>query len=55
MSVATTTVTDMSSSQHDFDFIFGRWSVRNRKLVDVTDPTCESGSSSTRAATARRS
>jgi hypothetical protein len=41
MSVATTTVTDMSSSQHDFDFIFGRWSVRNRKLVDVTDPTCE--------------
>jgi hypothetical protein len=24
----------------DFDFIFGRWNVRNRKLVDVTDPTC---------------
>jgi hypothetical protein len=30
----------MTSTQHDFDFIFGRWSVRNRKLVDVTDPTC---------------
>jgi hypothetical protein len=30
----------MTSSQHDFDFIFGRWSVRNRKLVDVTDPAC---------------
>jgi hypothetical protein len=24
-----------------FDFIFGRWIVRNRKLVDVTDPACE--------------
>lgn len=24
-----------------FDFIFGRWSVRNRKLVDVTDPACD--------------
>ena len=31
----------MTSSQHDFDFVFGRWSVRNRKLVDVTDPTCD--------------
>lgn len=30
----------MTSSQHDFDFIFGRWSVRNRKLVDTTDPEC---------------
>lgn len=34
-------VARMTSSQHDFDFIFGRWSVRNRKLVDVTDPSCE--------------
>ncbi|HEX4035465.1 MAG TPA: hypothetical protein VHX66_13560 [Solirubrobacteraceae bacterium] len=24
-----------------FDFIFGEWSVRNRKLVDLTDPECE--------------
>jgi hypothetical protein len=24
-----------------FDFIFGSWLVRNRKLVDVTDPACE--------------
>lgn len=31
----------MTSSQHDFDFVFGRWAVRNRKLRDVTDPTCE--------------
>ena len=31
----------MTSSQHDFDFIFGRWTVHNRKLVDVTDPACE--------------
>jgi len=26
--------------RNEFDFIFGRWIVRNRKLVDVTDPTC---------------
>jgi hypothetical protein len=26
-----------------FDFIFGRWMVRNRKLVDVADPGCEDG------------
>ena len=31
----------MASSQHDFDFVVGRWSVRNRKLVDVTDPACD--------------
>lgn len=24
----------------DFDFVFGDWAVHNRKLTDVTDPTC---------------
>jgi hypothetical protein len=32
----------MSEDGHrQFDFIFGRWLVRNRKLVDVTDPACD--------------
>lgn len=26
---------------HAFDFIYGRWTVHNRKLRDVTDPGCE--------------
>jgi hypothetical protein len=30
----------MTASAQDFDFIFGHWDVRNRKLVDVTDPDC---------------
>ena len=41
MSVVADTVPVMTSSQHDFDFIFGHWCVRNRKLVDVTDPACD--------------
>ncbi|MFI8186567.1 hypothetical protein OG539_33515 [Actinacidiphila glaucinigra] len=30
-----------ADGRSDFDFIFGRWQVRNRKLVDVTDVACE--------------
>lgn len=26
--------------RHDFDFIHGSWTVRNRKLADMTDPSC---------------
>ena len=26
---------------HAFDFIYGHWTVHNRKLRDVTDPACE--------------
>jgi len=25
----------------EFDFIFGTWKIRNRKLIDVTDPACD--------------
>ncbi|WP_209309090.1 hypothetical protein [Blastococcus sp. CT_GayMR16] len=31
----------MTGGARDFDFLFGRWSVHNRKLRDVTDPACE--------------
>jgi hypothetical protein len=29
------------SGLHAFDFIYGRWVVHNRKLRDVTDPSCD--------------
>jgi hypothetical protein len=28
--------------RRDFDFIFGRWQVHNRKLADIADPDCTS-------------
>jgi hypothetical protein len=27
--------------RRQFDFIFGRWIIHNRKLIDLTDPACE--------------
>jgi hypothetical protein len=30
----------MNDGRADFDFIFGRWKVRNRKLRNVADPYC---------------
>ncbi len=30
-----------SGGEHDFDFIYGRWNVHNRKMRDNSDPGCD--------------
>src|ERR1017187_1023730 len=30
-----------NSGFQEFDFLFGKWNVRNKKLVDPTDPKCD--------------
>lgn len=32
--------TEPVDGRHDFDFMFGGWKVRNRRLRDATDPQC---------------
>lgn len=29
-----------TTGSHEFDFIYGHWTVHNKKLRDVTDPDC---------------
>jgi len=42
LSPAGETIHDMTSSgARDFDFIYGRWNVHNRKLRDLTNPGCD--------------
>ncbi|MET0235641.1 MAG: hypothetical protein ABW224_13430 [Kibdelosporangium sp.] len=34
------TTTEPATGAQDFDFVHGKWTIQNRKLVDVTDPAC---------------
>jgi hypothetical protein len=31
----------INDGRHDFDFFFGSWTIRNRKLANMADPECD--------------